>query len=1019
MNIFIKKPIIAIVISLLIVLVGLICFTKLHVRQFPMLKITTVTINTLYPGANPKKVQSFVTKPLEEAVASSDGIDHMTASSSLGESSITVYLRINYDPSKALIDITSKVNAVRYLLPTGVEDPSIEKQTGESFPSLIVSFTSKTMNPAQISAYLAQVIRPALQNINGLAFVNIFGNQPYALRVWLNPIKMLAHNVSASDVFSALSKNNVLSSPGQLRGLLTDTGVNISTDLHLPRQFKNIVIRRSVGNDVHLGDVARVEIGKQDYDSSLVFNGKKAVNLAFLLQPGANPITVISKVRKDLNSLRESFPPGLHEQTVHDSTIYIKHSLEEVVKALVAAIIIVIAIIFLFLGSFRLMIIPAVVIPLSLIGSCIFIFIAGFSINTLTLLAMILAIGLVVDDAIVMLENIHRIKEPSKSFIQTSTEGSKQVLVPIITMSLTLAVVFAPIALAGGLTGALFKEFAFTLSIAVIMSGIVAIILTPMMCSRLLNDGAYNSFVYKKVDNFLNRVRVFYFKVLNYCFKKTSAIFVLAVVILAACFFFAYHIPKTLAPREDHSYLGISAVAPSDASLHYLQVNSQYLENTYKGLPGMQKFFILNGFPDSSSVSSGIILKPISSRKHSQAYLAALLQNKLAEVPGLKAFVFQLPSLPMAGGGPSIQFVIKSTLNHKKIYSVAQEIIDKARQSNLFAFIDQNLRFDNPEYTININRKKAADLGISMEQIDQAISTLWSNNYVNYFSYYGYGYQVIPQADQQFRSNKNALQWIYVRSKAGILVPLSNIVSTSDVPTAASLNQFQQMNSVTIQGVLAKNVTIGDALNYLQKSANSIMPPQMSYDYSGSSRAFIMESHKLGYLIGFALLLIYLLLSLQFDSFSIPVVVLISVPTSLFGALLVMYLGAATMNIYTEIGLLALIGLISKHGILLVDFAIKKMRQGYAITESIIEAAGQRLRPILMTTAAMIFGVVPLIFSVGAGSNSRFDLGIVIFFGMLIGTFFTLIIIPVLLRLLMSTCHLQLDNDKILNPRES
>lgn len=982
-------------------MIGFVCLSQLSVSQFPALTITTITITTSYPGANSKTVQSFVTEPIEEAIASAEGIDYMAASSTQGQSTITAYMKLNYSPDNALTNITSKVNAVKYLLPDAVRDPSLMKQTGITFPSLIVSFTSDDMSDQKISAYLAKVIKPQLQNVPGLAFINIFGNKPYAMRVWLNPVNMVAHNISSEDVYSALTSNNIQASPGSLKGQMTDTPVSVSTDLSTPQEFEHLVIKRNESDLVQLGDIAKIAIGSENYDTDLFFNGKQAVNLAFILQPGANPITVINQVREQLLFLAAAFPPGLHSQVVYDSTKYIKQSLYEVIKTLVESVIIVTLIVFLFLGSFRLVIIPTVSIPLSLVGVCSFLYLLNFSINTLTLLAMVLAIGLVVDDAIVVLENIHRHSEKSKDIVLASITGLKQVFIPLITMSLTLAVVFIPIGFIGGLTGALFKEFAFTLSLAVVVSGIIAVVLTPMMCSKLITPTAFSSKLYAGSSCLFDRVQGLYLRSLSWALNKKYFVLSLAVAALLSCGLFFLNTPETLAPQEDQNYLGIAANGPSNASLNYLHINDHYLENAFKSIPGMEKYFIVNG--PGGDVSSGLVLKNENQRPLSQMALADILQGKLAEVPGLQAFVYQIPPLPMAGGGPPVQFVITSTLDHTKIYQLAQEVSLKATQSGLFAFIIPTLKFDNSQFNINVNHEEAANLGISMSQINQALSTLWSNNYVNFFSYHDYSYQVIPQAMQSFRNNDNALQWVYVRTKNGNLIPLSSIASVSHTPEPESLDQFQQMNSVTLEGVLANGVTLGEGLAKLQKIAQETLPPQVSFNYSGASRAFIQESGKIGYLIGFSIVLIYLLLALQFESFSVPFVVLTSVPMSMFGALLVLYLGIATLNIYTEIGLLTLIGLITKHGILLVDFALKAIQNEMSSFDAVVEAAKHRLRPILMTTFAMIFGVVPLIFAQGAGSNSRYDLGVVIFFGMLIGTLFTLFVVPTVLMQLLST----------------
>jgi multidrug efflux pump len=1002
MNIFIEKPVYAIVFSLLILLIGLVSADQLAIQEFPSLKISTITIATLLPGAAPDKVQSFVTEPLEQAIASIDGVDYITAASSSGESDITINVQLNADPNAILTNVISKINAIQYQLPNGVEDPAIRMQTGVSFPAFISSFTSDNMTPEQISAYLAKVIRPALQSISGLAFINIFGNKPYALRVWLDPVKMLAHQVTAADISAALSNNNVLAAPGEFKNALANTGIDVSTDLHTAAQFANTVVRSGSGTQVRLNDIARIEIGAQNYDSSLIFNGKKSVNLAFILQPGANPITVIKQVRARLALLTQSFPPDLQYHIVYDSTRYIKESLHEVTKTLIETIIIVTLIVFFFLGSLRITLIPVVAIPLSLVGASIFLYAFNFSINTLVLLAMVLAIGLVVDDAIVVLENTHRLAATLSSMKEASLASIKQIFIPIITMSLTLAVVFAPLGFIGGLTGALFKEFAFTLSVTVIVSGVVAVILTPMLCSRLLQGAAYNSAFYLQVNSLLATLQQHYLIILNICLKRKHWVLIFSLLTLFLCFTFFHFTPHLLAPQEDQNYLGVAAHGPAEANLNYLTINNNYLEKIYANFPGRDKFFIVNGLPQANALDSGLILTPSTERHYSQAELADKLQQQLFALPGLQAFVYQIPSLPMAGGGPPVQFVLTSTLSHEKIYQIANELVQRARQSGLFAFINPDIHFDDPQIYIDVDRQKAADLGISMAAINQALAVLWSGNYINYFSLQGTAYQVIPQAEFSFSQNANALQWVYIRGGNNILVPLSSMVTIHRQIIPAVLPQFQQMNAITLQGVPAKGVSLGEALQYLQKAADQMLPSQMSYNYSGESRAFVLEANKIGYLLIFALLLIYLLLVLQFESFFIPLIVIMSVPLALSGALFVLFCGAATINIYTEIGLLTLVGLISKHGILLIDFAVKRSQKKISFEQMIIEAARQRLRPILMTTAAMIFGVLPLLLSQGAGSNSRFDLGIVIFFGMLIGTLFTLLVLPALFVLLMT-----------------
>ena len=1000
MKTLIEKPIIALVVGLLILLIGFLSLFQLSVREFPKLDISAITINTDYPGASAKQIQSFVTQPLEQSIANVDGIDHISASSSDGSSSIIVFVKLNYDADNVLLNIISQVDSIQYLLPNGVQNPSILKQTGVTFPSLIVSFTSNAMSAEKISAYLSNVVKPALQNIQGISYINIFGNKPYALRVWLNPVKMFAHNITAEDVNNALLNNNVVTSAGILKTTYTKSTVNVTTNLKDEKEFSNLIVADHSGHQILLKDIATVELGTEDYNTSFIFNGKNAVNLTFMLQTEANPITVINQIKKRLPMIEQSFPPGLNAEIAYDSTTYIQSSLHEVLKTLIEAIVIVTIVVFLFLGSLRLALIPIIAIPLSLLGACSLVYLFGFSINTLTLLAMVLAIGLVVDDAIVVLENIHRVFLEKNSIFEASIVGIQQVLVPIITMSLTLAIVFLPVGFIGGLTTALFKEFAFTLALTVIVSGVVAIILTPTLCSSVMESSTLGSKFHQYMQKIIEKTQCKYIFILKFLFRNKFLAVLFYFGVIIATIFLIFNLPRNLSPQEDQSYLGLAGYVPSNTNLNYLKQNDSYLQNIYKNIPGVKDYFIVNGSFQSNNISSGIILSPPSERKNSQMDLANFLQMQMSSVPGIQAFVYQIPTLPIAGDGVPIEFVITSTLDHKKIYETAESLALQADKSGLFMFIKPDLTFDNSQFNINVDRKKAADLGISMEDINQTLSILWSNNYINFFDYEGSVYQVIPQVEERFRKNTDSLNWVYIRGNNSKLISLSQIATANYTPEPAVLEQFQQMNSVTLQGILAPGVSLGDGLSYLEKLSNQILPPQMHYDFDGQSRAFMQESNQIFYLIGFAVLLIYLLLMLQFQKWKEPLVIMMTVPLSVFGALLAMLCWGVTINIFTEIGLLTLIGLITKHGILIVDCTLNFFKQGNSREESILLAARQRLRPILMTTTAMMGGAFPLMLARGAGSNSRFDLGITIFFGMLIGTIFTLFIIPVGLLLL-------------------
>ena len=806
---------------------------------------------------------------------------------------------------------------------------------------------------------------------------------------------MAALNVTTSDINNALLTNNYLSAAGQLKGLYTLININAHTDLHTVDQFNKIIVRRNNKKLVYLRDVADVELGAENYSSSVTFNGKRGVFIGINALPSANPLTVISEIRKELPFVEKGLPPSLTQTIVYDSTKFISASIHDVILTLLEATGIVIIVIFLFLGSLRSVSIPIVTIPLSLVGVAFAMYLLGYSINLLTLLAMVLAIGLVVDDAIVVVENIHRHLDEGKSPLDSALIGAREIASPVITMTITLAAVFAPIGLMGGLTGALFKEFALTLAASVFVSGIVALTLSPMMCSKILKkDTDPKSFTHW-IDHQFLRIQKYYQNKLKNVLAKKPVVLVFGSVILVSVYFLFILTPKELAPIEDQGFLFAINSAPSYANIRYMEKYGKEVDRVFEKYPERDAHFIISGRGAENGGFGGIILKPWNERKIKAKNLQPIIQHDLDQIPGIQSFLISMPDLPTGSDGMPVQFVIKSTTDYKTLYHAAQDILNKAKKSGIFIVSQSDLDYDTPELNIDIDSQKASQMGITMAQIGQNLGTLLGGNDINRFSMDGRSYKIIPQLPDVSRYNPNDLNKSYIRNDSGKLVPLSNFIHFESKSQPPSLNQFQQLNAATISGVLIPGQTQGAALAFLRKTANEVLPASMSVDYSGDSRVFQKEGNSLLYTFVFALIMIFLVLAAQFESFRDPLIILVSVPMAICGALIPMNLGAATINIYTEIGLVTLIGLITKHGILMVQFAneLRRTKQ-LGIQEAIEEAAATRLRPILMTTAAMVLGVIPLILASGAGAASRFDLGLVIATGLSIGTLFTLFVVP-------------------------
>lgn len=1005
-DIFIRRPVLASVVSLLILLVGLQAGFKLQVRQYPELSSTTITITTSYPGANADVVKGFITTPIAQAVASAEGVDTLVSNSQQNTSTITLNLLLNANADRAVADVLSKVNQVKYLLPREALDPIVVKQTGDSTALLYMSFNSKVMTPSQITDYLTRVVQPKLQTIDGVANAQILGGQIFAMRVWLDPNKMAARGVTPNDVKLALAANNFTAAAGQIKGDFVQTSINAQTSLDSAKAFGQLVVSARGDALTRLGAIADIELGPESVDSSSVFDGLKAVFIGIYPTPSANPLDVINAVRQAFPELKSQLPVGLDASIAYDATEFIRASIFEVEKTLAEAALVVIVVIFLFLGSLRATIIPIVTIPLSLVGVMTILLALGYSINLLTLLALVLAIGLVVDDAIVVVENIYRHIEDGMTPKEAALQGAREITGPVVAMTITLASVYAPIGFVSGLTGALFREFAFTLAGSVVVSGVIALTLSPMMCSLLLKAPDPKAHGFPAVlDRFFNWLRAAYqsrlHKTLN--FRALTILILLGVLALTGVMFVTT--PKELAPEEDQGAIFILIKSPQYANLDYMEKATAQVQAATDQIPEKDHVFLINGSAGVHQGLGGLILKPWAQRKRNQKEILTELQPKLSTVTSAQVIAFSPPALPGSTGGPPVQFVVRSIGDYRQIAEVMAKIEAAARESGLFIFTDSDLKFDLPQIEFKIDADKANRLGLNMQEIGSSLATLLGGNYVNQFSMNGRSYHVIAQAPRDFRLSPEWLTRYQVRTTGGDLVSLATVASVSNSVQPNGLPTFQQLNSAMLQGVPFPGHTMGEAIAFLQEKAKEFLPAGFTVDYQGESRQYVQEGNTLLLTFVFAIVVIFLVLAAQFESFRDPFIILIALPTSMFGALLPLnilgVLGAASMNIYSQIGLVTLIGLISKHGILMVEFANRMQEEeGMSRREAIEHAAAVRLRPILMTTAAMVVGMIPLIMAEGAGARSRFAIGVVIASGMSIGTLFTLFVTPAVYTLI-------------------
>lgn len=992
---FIRRPVLSSVLGLLILLLGFQGMFNLSVRQYPEVEETVITITTAYPGASADLIQGFITAPIAAAVATTENIDYVTSQSRPSASVVTVQMQLGSDPDVALTEVMSKVQQVRSQLPSESEDPTIVKGTGMQFAIMYIAMQNPNMTEEQLTEYIDRVIRPRMSTIQGVAEVQVMGAAEYSMRVWVDPVRLAARGVTAAEVVQAINASNFLSAPGKTKNEYVAYSITTETTLQTPEAFGALPLRTDGDEVVRLRDVADVELAAESTDTVVTFNGEPGTFIGIFPTPSANPLDTADAVIAELPEIRASLPQGMTMTMVYDATDSISASIEEVFKTIAEAVVIVVLVILLFLGSFRSVLMPIITIPLSLIGVCFLLFLVGFSINLLSLLAMVLAIGLVVDDAIVVVENIHRHIEEGMSPFQAAFTGMKEIAGPVVAMTITLAAVFAPLGFTGGLTGSLFREFAFTLAGAVIISGVVALTITPMMSARLLKAGGHSRFQ-NFVDSTFERLENGYERFVSGSLKYRPVTLMIVVALVALTGFLFFKTSSELAPEEDQGALFSLITAPQYATTEYTSLYTDQMRELTKDLPELDSNFSVVGF--GGQTNSGIALWAFdewSERERSQSEIQADIQQRLTKVAGVEALVFAPPSLPGAGGGLPISVVIQSTGDPSQVYEVAEEIRQKAQASGRFIVVQNSLSFNAPQTSVAVDRERAAALNIPASQIGTTLSVLVGGGTVSQFDRDSNSYDVITQVPQRYRANPSDLGEFFVRSTTGEMVPLSAVISVSTEAAPASIEQFNQLNSATISALPLPGVTTGDGLQTIEEIARAELPESFFIDYSGQSRLEKEQGNTILIAFTLAVVVIYLVLAAQFESFRDPLIIMMSVPLSIFGAIVPLNLGLGTLNIYTQVGLITLIGLITKHGILLVEFANQQRElHGYSRREAIVASAKVRLRPILMTTAAMSLGVVPLIFADGAGAAARYSMGLVIFSGILIGTMFTLFVVP-------------------------
>ncbi|PYR44688.1 MAG: multidrug efflux protein [Acidobacteria bacterium] len=991
-DLFVRRPVLAVVVNLVILIAGLQAIRSLSVRQYPRSDIAVVTVTTAYVGANADLVRGFITTPLERVIASADGIDYMESSSAQGLSTITVHLKLNYDTNAALTQIQAKVAQVRNDLAPEAEAPIINLETADNqFAAIYLGFSSADMDPNQVTDYLTRVVQPKLSAIAGVQRADILGARTFAMRIWLKPDRMAAHGIAPAIVRDALARNNYLSAVGQTKGSMVSVNLVANTDLRTADEFRQLVVKERGGVAVRLGDIADVVLGAENYDQDIRFNGESATFMGIWVLPTANTLDVIAHVRDALPQIRAQLPAGMTVGVPYDSTEYIRDALGEVLRTLIETLLIVIAVIFLFLGSFRSVVIPIVAIPISLIGAVFLMLVAGFTVNLLTLLAIVLSVGLVVDDAIVMVENVERHLQQGRRPVQAALDAARELVGPIIAMTLTLAAVYAPIGIQGGLTGSLFREFAFTLAGAVIVSGVVALTLSPMMGARLLRAGDAERGFAAWINRRFDTVRRGYTRGLNATLRYRPVVVTVWIVVALLVVPFYLFSQRELAPAEDQGFFFGFVQAPPNATLEQTKLFTDQIHDVYRSMPESASIFQIT-LP--SGGFGGMVTKPWGERKKTTQQLMMEAMAPLSRIAGVRVIPQAPPPLPGGGNFP-VDLVIASAGEPRQLVEVAQQLVRKAFASGMFIFADTDVKYDQPQTEVVFDRDQLRSQGVDLSQAGRDLSTLLGANYVNRFSIQGRSYKVIPQVIRTERLTPGQLEQIYVTGSQDRLVPLATFAHLKTTTEPRDLRKFQQLNAVRVQGVIPPPVPLDQALGFLENEARKILPEGANLDYAGESRQLRTEG---GAFLGTFLLsgiLIYLVLAAQFESFRDPFSVLAgSVPLAVSGALLFSFLGLTTLNIYSQVGLITLVGLVSKNGILIVQFANHLRETGRDKLDAVIEAAATRLRPILMTTAATVVGHFPLVLATGPGAGARNSIGIMLVSGMIIGTLFTLFVVP-------------------------
>jgi multidrug efflux pump len=1000
-DLFVKRPVLAVVVNLVILLAGIQAIRSVTVRQYPRSDIAVIRVTTAYIGANADLVRGFITTPLERVIASADGIDYMESSSAQGVSTITVHLKLNYDTDSALTQIQAKVAQVRNDLPPEAEAPIIELETADNqFAAMYLGFSSQDLDQNQITDYLTRVVQPKLSSVDGVQRADILGDRTFAMRVWLDPDRMAARGIAPSHVREALARNNYLSALGKTKGSMVSVNLVANTDLQSAEEFRQLVVKEQDGVVVRLGEIADVVLGAENYEEDVRFNGQTATFMGVWVLPTANTLDVIARVREAMPGIQAELPTGMTGAVAYDSTLYIENAIDEVLKTLAETLLIVIVVIFLFLGSARSVLIPVVAIPISLIGAVFLMLVAGFTLNLLTLLAIVLAVGLVVDDAIVMVENVERHLHAGETPYRAAILGARELVGPIVAMTITLAAVYMPVGIQGGLTGALFREFAFTLAGAVIVSGVVALTLSPMMGSKLLRSGDTERGFAGMINRHFEVVRGWYSRMLGGTLRWRPVVLTLWVLVALLSVPFYLFSMKELAPAEDQGVVfGIVQAAPN-STLDQTELYVSQINDVFEALPETEDTFQIT-YPTGGF--GGLVTKPWSERTRSSQELQLAVAAGVSKIPGVRVIPLTPPALPGGGDFP-VDFVIASTAEPEQLSEIANQLVVKAFSSGMFMFADADLKFDQPQAEVVFNRDKLRSQGVDLSQAGLDLATMLGGDYVNRFSIQGRSYKVIPQVKRAERLTPDQLSQIHVTGSDGRLVPLSTFATLRTTTEPRDLKRFQQLNAVRIQGVIPPNVSLDQALRFLETEAEALLPPGFTVDYAGQSRQLRTESSKFLATFLLSAILIYLVLAAQFESFRDPFIILAgSVPLAISGSLLFSFLGLTTLNIYSQVGLITLVGLVAKNGILIVEFANQLQARGLDKLGAVREAATTRLRPVLMTTAATVVGHTPLVLASGPGAGARNSIGIMLVSGMIIGTAFTLFVVPSIYMLVART----------------